>query len=55
MSNLDHIARERIRQLQVLRTEARALESQLRGKRGNRELIKRELFAVRSILVEVLS
>lgn len=55
MSNLDHIARERIRQLQSLRTEARALESQLRSRAGNREWIKRELFAVRAILSEVLA
>ena len=55
MSNLDFIAHVRIRQLQSLRREARALESQLRGKRGNREDIKRDLFAVRSILLEVLS
>jgi hypothetical protein len=42
-------------QLMALRSEARELESQLRGKRGNRELIKRELFAVRSIIIEVTS
>ena len=54
-SNLDTIAAAHIRQLQALRTEARALESQLRSKRGNREDIRRDLFAVRSILSEVLS
>lgn len=54
-SNLDRIAADRIAQLRTLRTEAKALESQLRSKRGNREHTKRELFAVRSILSEVLS
>ena len=54
-SNLDTIAAAHIAQLQSLRTEARALESQLRSKRGNRDDIKRDLFAVRSIIVEVLS
>jgi hypothetical protein len=55
MSNLDRIAAAHILQLQSLRREARELESQLRSKRGNREDIKRDLFAVRPILSEVLS
>lgn len=42
-------------QLMSLRSEARALESQLRSRVGNREFIKRELFAVRSIITEVTS
>lgn len=55
VSNIDRITTDRIRQLGKLRREAKALESQLRGKRGNREEIKRELFGVRAILLEVLS
>ena len=42
-------------QLMAPRSEARALESQLRSRAGNREWIKRELFAVRSIITEVTS
>ena len=42
-------------QLMASRIEARALESQLRSRAGNREWIKRELFAVRSIITEVTS
>ena len=55
VSNIDRITTDRIRQLGKLRREAKALESQLRSKRGNRSELVRDLLAIRSILTEVLS